>query len=449
MNEDEYPKERAGYESSGEHLRLRGTSTTAIDTRIVSTKDGVYHQQPSITALPILPRGARVSPSHQQSPSDGSSYDPRPSDISSTAKPHEFDADALFSRTNFSGSQQQHESRPHRPSTSDSERGQRRTRPSPNGSLHRQALVPLPLGPVVLRDPHDLAADASARKNNTGGKRRHHRSESTQDLLSNAASQSYFENRETPYQRCTRKSTEALALRSVPSGHPQGPKATVSTPSLSSSFKHHTRDSSNSSMLSERPKTGARLQRKRSNPHPAGDSDVEKEVLELNTIVEERRIENKNARSRGSHVPAVAPSMQVRARSETLNDIGSALSRPLTDTKDASPPIDTVPDNLRPKRSTSTYRVPGWLSGVSAPNATQEYASGEPFYRCSTMPPPHQETRGATSASSSFTALDSASYTLESSPTPSKRYSRSLMITPVPAGDDGVGGGEGKVGVAL
>ena len=175
---------------------------------------------------------------------------------------------------------------------------------------------------------------------------------------------------------------------------------------------------------------------------------------ELNTIVEERRTENKKARSRESHIPAVAPSMQVRARSETLNDIGSALSRPLI----SSPPPASASNasaelDFHPQRSTSTSRVPGWLSGVNAPTAAQMYPGGDPFYRCSTTPPPHQETLGAVSASSSFTALDSASYTLESSPTPSKRYSRSLMITPLPVGETeivgGGGVGEGRVGVAL
>lgn len=65
---------------------------------------------------------------------------------------------------------------------------------------------------------------------------------------------------------------------------------------------------------------------------------VEVAIRELNTIVEERRltamtrIQNEaglEARS-PTHIPAVAPSMKVRARSETLSDIGSAFRIPIS-----------------------------------------------------------------------------------------------------------------------
>ena len=62
------------------------------------------------------------------------------------------------------------------------------------------------------------------------------------------------------------------------------------------------------------------------------DDAVEEAIKELNTIVEEKRIKAKMQSlsspplSPTSHVPAIAPAMMVRARSETLSDIGSAFS---------------------------------------------------------------------------------------------------------------------------
>lgn len=57
------------------------------------------------------------------------------------------------------------------------------------------------------------------------------------------------------------------------------------------------------------------------------ESDIEQEILELNTIVEEIRSESSRSGSSDGHVSAVAPLMPIKARSETLNDIGSAFSR--------------------------------------------------------------------------------------------------------------------------
>ncbi|KIW08948.1 uncharacterized protein PV09_00862 [Verruconis gallopava] len=63
---------------------------------------------------------------------------------------------------------------------------------------------------------------------------------------------------------------------------------------------------------------------------------VDEAIKELNSIVEEKRIKAKLSSvgspplSPTSHVPAIAPSMTVRARSETLTDIGSAFSTSIT-----------------------------------------------------------------------------------------------------------------------
>ena len=384
---------------------------------------------------------------------DNSLHDSRHSEHFDSSQPHNFDPDSLLPSP---AANEPESDAPElvRSTTNDTSKTRRHVRPSPSGSLHRQTLVPIQLGPVVLRDPFDTTDDdmklPSVQRDNKS-KRQHQRSESTQELLGNASRPSYFDNRETPYQRCGRESAETLTLR-LQSQESIASKPTASTQSLSSSFKTHTRDGSNSSSLmtlTERPRTGSRLQRKRSNQSKSsfgnpGDSDVEKEVLELNTIVEERRAEGNRVRSRdNNHVRAVAPSMQVGARSQTLNDIGSALSRPLTvhhiNSNEAVVELDGK--ELRPRSS----RVSGWLSSVTT--STKAGANdAEPFYKCD----PDTTHEHNFSVNSSGTALDSVVYTLESSPTTSKRYSRSLMITPLTPLDDGDGDGvEPRVGIAL
>ncbi|TKA78918.1 hypothetical protein B0A55_03913 [Friedmanniomyces simplex] len=172
-----------------------------------------------------------------------------------------------------------------------------------------------------------------------------------------------------------------------------------------------------------------------------GEAKVEKEVLELNTIVEERRTDP--PRPQGlppQHVAAVAPTMEVRARKETLNDIGSALARPFTarESSHMNTIFDSPDKPRRPSTSRASSRVPGWLSGLlptlstatpPAPNPHQP----EPFYKC--VPPSMASTRRPRPASpasprSSLTsdpddALNAPSLTAASSPT-TKGHSRSL-----------------------
>jgi hypothetical protein len=107
------------------------------------------------------------------------------------------------------------------------------------------------------------------------------------------------------------------------------------------------------------------------------DSEIDREILELNTIVEERRAEAARAQVQDDkHIPAVAPRLAGRARSETLNDIGSALSRPLlagslpvSMTNRLSRPFTSVPEPYeRPMSSQSdprsSSRISGWLHNV-------------------------------------------------------------------------------------
>ena len=111
--------------------------------------------------------------------------------------------------------------------------------------------------------------------------------------------------------------------------------------------------------------------RRRSNQSRGGRSDIDDAINELNTIVEERRAD-KHARpdSDGSprdkdhegaggtspaHVPAIAPSMKMRVRTETLSDIGSALSVPHTGGALSSPSLlRTDPHSRQLSRSSYT-----------------------------------------------------------------------------------------------
>jgi hypothetical protein len=135
--------------------------------------------------------------------------------------------------------------------------------------------------------------------------------------------------------------------------------------------------------------------------------------------------------------------MQVGARSETLNDIGSALSRPLAvqhnNAGDANAELGGK------KQMPRTSRVSGWLSDVTT-SAKPDTDDNEPFYKYF-ADTKHERN---VSLNSSGTAVDSALHTLDSSPTTSKRYSRSLMVTPLTPVDDGDGYDSGRrVGIAL
>jgi hypothetical protein len=145
-------------------------------------------------------------------------------------------------------------------------------------------------------------------------------------------------------------------------------------------------------------------------------NDVDEAIRELNTIVEERRVtalrkSRENLRSMGSlsglysrssaggggesplgsptmHIPAVAPLMAGRARSQTLSDIGSAFSMPLTAGGGAAAPGPdpdagdgpASPAALRPRAASRLRRWfsranPGDESPVVPPQA-------HPFYQC-------------------------------------------------------------------
>ncbi|KAH7052059.1 hypothetical protein B0J12DRAFT_62055 [Macrophomina phaseolina] len=86
------------------------------------------------------------------------------------------------------------------------------------------------------------------------------------------------------------------------------------------------------------PLNPSRSLRKRPSYRSPRDS-VEDAINELNLIVEERRAKKSASNSpKQHHVPALAPNFKMHVRSETLSDIGSALSVPFT-----SKPLPSIP----------------------------------------------------------------------------------------------------------
>lgn len=391
---------------------------------VASTQVGVCNQQPALTALPSMPIDDKAD-------GDVDTIDGQKNEFETPyQRPHslkslDLGASSLMPRHN----------------NVDLDSEPKHVQP-PSLSTPRQGLVPLRLRPVVLRESPDiefLAKDTpSSDTENRVGQRA--RSDSTQDLLGDSKRESYRDTRETPYQRCSRRSRDMLAM--LPSTRPSESTPTRPTVSTQSSASSLRRQAIETRVLSSRPsaesfRPPARLKRKHSDPlsRKVADIDVDQEILELNTIVEERRADAARSHAPDAHIPAVAPLMKVRARSETLNDIGSAFSRPLT-ARDVTKAEDVLEREPRPRRpatsrgpSGSSNRVSGWLSSIiTSSSPAQAPHAQESFYKCSPMASqPRPVSRS--SLCSLVTELESPSLTLASSPTAtSKGHSRSLTM---------------------
>lgn len=294
----------------------------------------------------------------------------------------------------------------------------------------KQGLIPLRLGPVVLRDspsespnlPHP--PEPALSRGNT-------QSDSTDDLLADDDSpHSYRENRESPFQRCQQQSSNAKSgqtpgaqVEVTPTTFddivttPTRPPLTVTT---STGFARRTE--SDAPVSSTKPRISNERSRLRKHSLPAlrKDDRLEQEILELNTIVEERRAENARDKRSSQHVPAVAPSMQVRARSETLNSIGSALSRTLpTRSKqdqqripDTSMPHNGIVQRPNSASSWSSSRFSDPISDV-LPSSPANLPNGELFYKCRMDEQPRRTVSEA-SMSTFLTELDPPSLTTSS-----------------------------------
>ncbi|KAK5175544.1 uncharacterized protein LTR77_000683 [Saxophila tyrrhenica] len=316
----------------------------------------------------------------------------------------------------------------------------------------RLSLVPLRLGPVVLREspvPPELHSPVERPADKTV---KHERSESTEDLLPvDGRPQSYRAHRDSPFTRCQQRSSTVGPLPQPPQPaaiateqraavfHEQrATRPSLSSRSSSSSLRRaNGGDVSVASSLSSRP-SNERMRPKRKRSQQSirrggsgnEDQELEKEVMELNTIVEERRAEAARTGTPDQHVAAIAPRMQVRARAETLNDIGSAFSRPITAQSYYRTPMasDTAVERPVLRRSASatlraSSRVSGWLSGIFPSASVSHLPSSEPFYKCQSSPRPLQRSVSHNSICT-LTESESPSLTAASSPT-TKGHSRS------------------------
>ncbi|KAF2101706.1 hypothetical protein NA57DRAFT_73144 [Rhizodiscina lignyota] len=189
------------------------------------------------------------------------------------------------------------------------------------------------------------------------------------------------------------------AVRHSDSRHSRPRTSTSSTPSrLRSTSPAKSRSRSNTGSSSTRKPSFRRTK-----------TDVDEAIQELNTIIEEKRLDavraaaSRNQSPRVSerlnspammkdeqsgeispglpspHVPAIVPKMKVHARSETLSDIGSAFSTPLLGNKPLptppSLPMSVSEESLKPGRPklslfpVTTSRSVTALSPVSPPTA--------------------------------------------------------------------------------
>lgn len=330
----------------------------------------------------------------------------------------------------------------------------------------RRSLKPLQLEPVVLKGHEgELPSEPVmlSQVSNTTDEASHRHS--------------YREARDTPWRRCQQTSTIAREEPS-PMETPVEPvvpreatkkqisaRPMLSIQSSSSSIRSLRRQAMESSASgtcssSSRPSgERIRLHRKRSNQSnrlsSAESKDLDQEILELNTIVEERRAESGRGRSLVDlHVPAVAPNMSLRTRSETLTDIGSAFSRPLrleTDcqatSKMVSPfrspaksrlsrPFTNMPDPALTVQEAGVVRRPssrvtGWLSNILSTSTSSSTAftdgTAQSFYSV------RRPTVSESSMCSTVTELESACLTATSSPTTSKWHSRDRSLVSPPS----------------
>ncbi len=314
----------------------------------------------------------------------------------------------------------------------------------------RQSLVPLRLGPVVLRESPVPPEARSPVESSSARNAVHERSSSTEDLLvESERPQSYRINRDSPFNRYQQQSSTVWPLqppppaavesehRTVEFQEQRAARPAVSSRSSSSSLRRANEASTPSSLSSRpshermRPKRKRSQQSVRRSGSDIDDQELEKGVMELNTIVEERRAEAARGSTPDHHIAAIAPTMQVRARAETLDAIGSGLARPLTAQAFSHDPMRSEPATERPvlRRSASTTlrtssRVSGWLSGIFPSASSSHLPSGEPFYKCQPRPRLPQRSLSENSICSSVAESESPSLTVASSPT-SKGHSRS------------------------
>ncbi|SMQ54717.1 unnamed protein product [Zymoseptoria tritici ST99CH_3D7] len=318
----------------------------------------------------------------------------------------------------------------------------------------RASLIPLGLDPAVLREfvviPQDdepalsyatsKATDSQRNSFYNAPSPRHGKAISITSLPASAAS-TIERTRNVPPTRERMPNRPMLAYRSS-SGSIRSLRRQVIDVNAAATASRHSIDWAR---LGGRRRADSRNRSMESN-----NLDIDREILELNTIVEERRAEGLRSSTPDTHVSAVAPLMSIRARSQTLTAIGSAFSRPLPvttentpqqtpdlDTAEISPitqrlsrPFTLMPDQIPTLAAESTTtvrsaptntRVNGWLSSLFPSIKPDTAITRDTFYACS--PPLVHQRVVSTASTATVTESDSPS---DPSSAFSKHHSRSI-----------------------
>ena len=419
----------------------------SADAIAACSRHQICHEQPvRLTALPKLP--TQAPPAYYQGDEPASRLpDYRTSaDIARppSIKPLDLGSAELMPSPTLYTDHEQRSRHRSRPSTS----GAVALRQSEHSDGHRASLVPMKLGPVVLKQPGPATTSAP----DLARPRPRDRSGSVRDSVMQRRRESYRATRETPFQRCQRLGAATVAIEEAPASASLERAVTSPEPVLTfASFSANTTMPSLAQPVSHEPapdhlpttprrstserhrlkrKASSQSLRKHSGSLERVPEGIDQEISELNAIIEERRAVHMRPRSPEiHHIAAIAPAMALRARSETLNDIGSALARPLTAPGHISrlgtshEPANTY---ALPTFDRKSSRVSGWLSGL-LPSITPPGPEADegPFYKvvlprrppADHDPPPSPtvtELESPTAASSLVSPGHTRSFTAES-----------------------------------
>ena len=413
-----------------------------------------YGQPLLLTALPALPASRSV---HSTSNHDESIVDCYPlektlpiSEQPPSLKPLELSNSPLLGRPSHRRNRRSSSSYDERPSVSAP--GSYRRHEYTKGQ--RATLVPLRLGPVVLKEMPvaEITLPPRLPETSTPPPARE-RSDSTQGPLTMAYQRSCRTSRGQSVHKCDQKdytvplgqrdsisqlSTTARSLVSPVQDRRAG-RPWTSTPSLADFPQRQTVEVGASSTPLPPPNEPHRSRRQSSRSSAqrpcagSGESDVDKEILDLNTIVEDGKAEATRWRdddaSTHQHIAAIAPTLHARMRPETLRAIGSGLARPLivvdTDRRRSvfeKPATPTEVSTVRMRRTRPSSRVSGWLSGL----VSSHVSSPGLFYRSVAAPSHRARAYSEASLCSSATVPSLTPPPSSSSSATFKAHSRSL-----------------------
>ncbi|TKA24889.1 hypothetical protein B0A50_06618 [Salinomyces thailandicus] len=310
-------------------------------------------------------------------------------------------------------------------------------------------LAPGQKAPKVSQAPSVSSTDVPMTVSETIASRARDTAECNEKLATNFRRESYRALRDSPFQRCQKRSSGSPVVpthaseRDLRAGtlaemQQSGSRKTVSVSShtSSSSLKQQAWDSNISVTQARTSMERGRLKRQSSRqsmrqPREDRYPDLDQDILRPQIIVKEQsQMEAKQEDSLDQHVAAVAPSMRVHARSESLKDIGSALARPLN-ARQNSKPIDIFETVDKTKqspvsRASSRTRVSGWLSNL-LPTSSTHFAmpSSEHLFK-DVSPESHTRPRWQASSSASATELEGLTRPTGTTSPASKTHDQSL-----------------------